>query len=123
MQSLEKAQQAYEKTKQDQRVKDFERRHPKGQEQGGGREVRKTPQEVRHVRYGYWQNNPGMPHRQITSETRRSCHADRRNTLQIHELNPQIPEFQPRNMDERQGFEQNTMHAERSTVKGPNQEN
>ena len=123
MQSLEKAQEAYEKVKQDQSVKEYERRHPRGREQGGGRDFRETPREVRHVRYGYRQNNPGTPHRRNTSDRRHSYHPDRRNTPQTQELNPRIPEFRPRNTHEGQGPEQTGMRAERFTANRPNQEN
>jgi len=42
---------------------------------------------------------------------------------QAHKFNPQIPEFQPRNTDEKQRSEQVSMHTERSMVNSPNQEN
>jgi hypothetical protein len=42
---------------------------------------------------------------------------------QAHKLNLQIPEFQQRNIVERQRSEQVGMHTERSMVNNPNQEN
>jgi hypothetical protein len=38
-------------------------------------------------------------------------------------LDPQIPEFQPRNTDGRQRPEQVGMHTERTMVNNPSQEN
>jgi hypothetical protein len=42
MQSLEKAQEAYEEPRRDQSLKDIERRQAKTREQGGGREFREA---------------------------------------------------------------------------------
>jgi hypothetical protein len=122
MQSLEKAQEAYEKSKHDQSSKDIERRQPKSQVQGGGREFRNTPREVRHVRYGYRQNNPGTPHRRNAADRRRNYHTDSRN-VQAQELNPRIPEFQPSNMDVKERSEQAGVHTKRPTANHFNQEN
>jgi hypothetical protein len=122
MQSLEKSQEAYKKSRQDQSSRDFERRQPRNRDQEGGRGYRETPRDVRHVRYGYRQSKTGPPHRQDAPDRRRNYHADRRNTQQTHELNPQIPEFQPRNTDGRQRLEQTSMQAERVTNRS-NQEN
>ena len=65
MQSLENSQ-VYKKSKQEQNSKDFDRKQPKGRDQGGGSGSRETPRNVRHVRYGYRQSNPGPPYRQNT---------------------------------------------------------
>jgi len=85
MQSLEKTQEAYEKSKQDKNLKDTERRQPKNREQGGGREFRETPREVRHVRYGYRQNDSRTPPRRNAADRRRSYHTDSRGVQQAHE--------------------------------------
>jgi hypothetical protein len=50
MQSLEKSQEAYKKSRQDQSSRDFERRQPRYRDQEGGRGYRETPRDVRHVR-------------------------------------------------------------------------
>ena len=123
MQSLENSQDVYRKSKQEQNSRDFERKQPKGRDQGRGSSYRETLRDVRNVRYGHRQGNPGPPYRQNTSERRRSYQADRGNMQQAHELNPQIPEFQPRHIDERQRSEQVGMHTERAMVNNPNQEN
>jgi len=72
---------------------------------------------------GYRQRNPGPLYRQNTSVQRGNYQTDRRNMQQAHKLNPQIPEFQPRNTDERQKSEQISMHTERAMVNTLNQEN
>jgi len=64
MQSLEYSQEVYRKSKQEQNSNDFEKKQPKGRAQGGGSGYRKTPRNVRNVRYGYRQSNPGPPYRQ-----------------------------------------------------------
>jgi hypothetical protein len=57
IQSLENSQEVCKKSKQEQNSKDFERKQPKGRDQGGGSGYRETPRDVRHVRYGYRQSN------------------------------------------------------------------
>jgi hypothetical protein len=123
MQSLENSQEAFKKPKLDENSKGFEGRQPKSQEQGGGRDYHETSREVRNVNYGYRKGNPRTPHRKNTSDRRRNYQTDRRNMQQAHELNPQIPEFQPRNIDERQRYGQVGVHTQRSMVNNPNQEN
>jgi hypothetical protein len=111
MQSLENSQEVYRKSKQEQISKNFERKQPKFRDQRGCSGYRETTRHVRHVRYGYRQSNPGTPYRQNASVRQLNYQADRRNMQQVHELNPQMPEFQPRNMDERQRSEQVSMHT------------
>jgi len=53
MQSLENSQEVYRKSKQEQNSKDFERKLPKGRDQGGSSSYGEKPRDVRHVRYGY----------------------------------------------------------------------
>jgi len=55
MQSLENSQEVYKRPKQEQNSKDFNRKQPKGRDQGGSSSYRDTPRDVRHVRYGYRQ--------------------------------------------------------------------
>ena len=123
LQSLENSQEVYKKSKQEQNSKDFERKQPKGRDKGGGSDYRETPRNVRHVRYGYRQRNSGPPYRRNTSVRRRNYQRDGGNKRQAHGLNPKIPEFRPRNMDERQRSEQVNTHTERSKVNNSNQEN
>ena len=66
MQSPEYSQEVYRKSKQEQNSKYFERKQPKGRARGGGSGYRETPRNVRNVRYGYRQSNPGPPYRQNT---------------------------------------------------------
>jgi hypothetical protein len=63
--------------KREQNAKDFERKQPRGQDQGGGNDYREIPRDVRHLRYGYRQNNPEPQYRQNTSVRRRNYPADR----------------------------------------------
>ena len=123
MQSLENAQEVYKKLEQEQSSTDFYRKQPKGRDQGGGSSYRDTPRDVRHVRQGYRQSDPGTPYRQNTPMRQRNYQADRGNMRQAHELNPRIPEFQPRHSNVRQRSEQESMNTERPTVNNPNQEN
>jgi len=123
MQSLENSQEVYKRAKQEQNSKDFDRKQPKGRDQGGGSSYRDTPRDVRHVRYGYRRSDSGTPYRQNTPVRRCNYQADRRNMRQARKLNSRIPEFQPRHIDERQRSEQVSMHTERPTVNNPNQEN
>jgi hypothetical protein len=123
MQSLENSQEVYKKSKQEQNSKDFETKQPKVRDQGGGSGYRETLRDVRHVRYGYRQSNPGPSYRQNTSDRRRNYPEGKKNMLQGHELNPQTPEFQPRKRDELQRSEQVSMHTKRRMVNNPNQEN
>ena len=102
MQSLEKAQENYEEPRRNQSLKDIERRQAKPREQGGGREFRVTPREARHVRYGYRQNNSSTPPRRNMADRRRGYYTDNRGVQQTHELNPQVPQLQSRNKEERQ---------------------
>jgi len=120
---LENSQEVYKKSKQEQNPKDFNRNQPKGREQGGGSGYHQTPRDVRHVRYGYRQSNPGPPYRQNTSVQRCNYQKDRRTMRQAHKLNHQIPEFWLRNTDERQRSEQVGMYTEGTMVNNPNQEN
>jgi len=122
MQSLENSQEVYKQSKQEQNSKDFERKQPKVRDQGGGSSYRETPRDVRHVRYGYRQSNPGPSYRQNTSVRRRNYLEGRMGMQQRHELNPRTPEFQPQNRDELQRSEQVSMHTERRMVNNPNQE-
>ena len=119
---MENSQEVYEKSRQEQNSKDFERKRPRGRDQGGGSGYREIPRDVRHVRYGYRQGNSGHPHRRSTSFRRHTCQRGRRNVRQAHELSPQIPECPLRNTGERQRSEQVGMHTERSVVDNPNQE-
>jgi hypothetical protein len=121
MQSLLNSQRFCKKRKQN--VRDFEKKQPRGRDQGGGNGYCEIPRDVRHVRYGYRQNNPGHQYRQNTSVRRRNYPADRGNTRQTNELNPHMPEFQPRDRDGRQRSEQTNMYTERSMVISSNQEN
>jgi hypothetical protein len=77
MQSLENSQEVYKKLKQEQNSKDFERKQPKVRDQRGGSGYSETPRDVRHVRYGYRQSNPGPSYRQNTSVCRRNYQEDR----------------------------------------------
>jgi len=123
MQSLENSQEVCKKAKQEHNSKDFARKQQTGRDQGGGNGYRETPRDVSRVRHGYQQRKRGPLYRQNTSVRRSCCQADRRNMQKVHELNPQIPEFQPRNTDGGQMSEQVGMHTERSVVNNPNQEN
>jgi len=76
MQSLENSQEVYKRSKQEQNSKDFDRKQPKGRDQGGGSSYCDTPRDVRHVRYGYWQSDSGTPYRQNTAVRRRNYHAE-----------------------------------------------
>jgi hypothetical protein len=123
MQSLENSREAYKKSKQENNSKDFERRQQRGGDRGGGNSYRETPREVRHVRYGYQQGSGGSPYRQRTQYRGRNYQTDRRNAQQTRELNPQIPEFQPRNRGARRESEEAVIRAERSGGTNHNQEN
>jgi len=48
---------------------------------------RETPQDVRDVRYGYRQSNPGPLHRQSTSVRRSDFQTDRSDRQQAHKIN------------------------------------
>jgi hypothetical protein len=75
------------------------------------------------VRYGYRQNNSSTPPRRNVADRRRSYYTDNRGVQQAHELNPQVPEFQSRNMEERQRSEEAGVHTARSMANHLNQEN
>jgi len=120
--SLENSQKVYKKSKQAQISKDFERKQPKVRDQEGCSGYRETPRDVRHVRYGYRQSTPD-PRTGRTRQFDDATIRHRRNMQQAYELNPQIPQFQTRNMGERQRPEQAGIHTGSSMVNNPNPEN
>ena len=123
MQSLENSLELYKKARQEQSSRDFERNQPKRREPGGSNDYRETPRDVRHVQYGYWQGSSGSPRERGASFRRRDCQSDRRDARRPHDLNPHLPEFEPRDSHERQRAEQVAMHRGRPGTDHSNQEN
>ena len=123
MQSLENSVEVYKKARQEQSSRDFERHQPKRRETGGSSDYRETPRDVRHVQYEYRQGNSEFPRERGAPFRRRNYQPDRRDARQPHDLNPHLPEFEPRNAYERQRAEQVAMHTGRPGTNHPNQEN
>jgi hypothetical protein len=123
LQSLEIVHEAYKKAKHELSPKHADRRQQNRQDQGGSNSYRENPRNVRQVRYGGRQDNARASHRGSTSFRERNFRAEGRNVHPSHEFNPQVPEFDPRNMSGRGGPEQVNERAGRSTSNHANQGN